>query len=176
MGYLVRMLERQKWENCSNVNDGHLNTPADTITADLKTRSNTLSLWSIDKLEDLSEAVLALAVGRNKITRLDVMILEETTLQAAGLEVKNTPENGHTPVTGFEKSHYDIVELNFEKLGELSKVIIDNIQDTSKCIRFSKGRVSEVLHEGYRENKFNLSNVDPKLEKEFVKFISRKQA
>lgn len=174
MSFFVRMLEKQKWEKINLTELGYNKTPADTITGDLRTVSNNLSLWSIETIDKLNDAILALAVMRNKLTRLDVLVIEENEIEEKGLEVVNTPENGKTPLIGFEEFHYDLVDLNYDKLGDFSQIIIENITDEGKCIRFPKGKIKELLYDGFQDNKFNVEELDDGLKKELQKIIDRK--
>lgn len=175
MGILVRMIEKQKWEKVNLMELGYNKTPADTITSDLKTSSNTLSLWLIDSINDLVKGVLALAVVRNKITRLDVMIFEEHELVQNGLLFKCTPENGHCPVEEFNRNHFDIINMDYEKLGKLSDLIIANLSNEKKCLRFDKAQISNILYDGFINQVFSSGELNESLENELKKIIIKKQ-
>jgi hypothetical protein len=175
MGLLIRMIEKQKWEKVDLVQLGYKKTPGDTITTELKTSANTLSLWFVDNVSELFKAVLALAVGRNKITRLDIMIFEEYDLVQNGLIVENTPENGHCPIEEYNDFHYDIINLDFEKLGKISELIISNLNLTEKCIRFDKSKISDILYDAYSKGAFSLEELSESLVKDLKKVISRKE-
>lgn len=175
MGLLVRMLERQKWEKDAIAQHGHTKTPADTITSDLKTSSNTLSLWKVEDSTAVLKGVLALAVVRNSITRLDIMIFEEQELIESGLDIKNTPENGHTPLEHFNDNHFDLVGMDYEKLGKLSGLIINNIGNASKCIRYDKAKIGDILYNGYINGDFLLEELNERLQKDLEKIIKKKQ-
>ncbi|MGR9544827.1 hypothetical protein [Priestia megaterium] len=167
------MLERQKWQKEELSDTGHPKTPADTITSDLRTRYNTLSLWRIENREELTKAVLALAVGRNQITRLDVMILDQVEYEKIDLTIKHTPENGHTPLENFHENHYDLIDMDYQKLGLLSQLIIDNVNEPEKCIRFEKPKVAEILYDAYINQEFELEELDNGLQKDLLKTIKR---
>ncbi|WP_322552033.1 hypothetical protein AAB109_11345 [Priestia megaterium] len=167
------MLERQKWEKPELPQTGHSKTPADTITSDLRTRSNTLSLWRIENKEDLTKAVLALAVGRNQITRLDVMILDQVEFEEADLTIEHTPENGHTPLENFHENHYDLIDMDYQKLGVLSQLIIDNVKNPEKCIRFEKSKMIEILYDAYINQEFEFEELSNGLQQDLLKAIKR---
>lgn len=176
MSFFVRMLERQKWEKNNLSELGYSKTPADTITGDLRTVSNNLSLWSIETIDRLHDAILALAVMRNKLTRLDVLIIEKNKIEEKGLEVLNTPENGKTPLIGFEEFHYDLIDLNYDKLGDFSQIIIESVIDEELCIRFPKGEISKILYDGFQDKKFSLEELDDGLKEELEKVIARRKS
>jgi hypothetical protein len=173
MGLLVRMLEKQKWEKIDLVQMGHTKTPADTITTDLKTSSNTLSLWRIEDDTEILKSVLALAVMRNKITRLDVMIFDETELIESGLEIQNTPENGDTPYEEFNQNHFDIIQMDYEKLGHLSELMIRKLKDDSKCIRYNKAKISEILYNGLVDGNYLFEALSESLQVDLKKKNNR---
>ena len=175
MNFLVRMLEKQKWEKINLVELGYNKTPADTLTGDLKTVSNSLSLWSIETLDKLNDAVLALALMRNQLTRLDVIVIEKDKIVSKDLEILNTHTNGKTPYIGFEKYHYDLINLNYEKLGVFSQIVIDNIADEEKCIRYPKNQVSTLLYEGFKNDKFDIHELDDRLKEDLQKVIARQE-
>lgn len=175
MTLFVRMLEKQKWDNKNLSELEHGRTPADTITGDLRTKSNTLSLWSIETKDKLNDAILALAVMRNQLARLDILIIEGIEIEEKGLEFENTPDNAKTPLTNFDEYHYDLINLTYDKLGSLSQLIIKNLTDTDKCIRYLRSEVAEVLYEGFQNQKFDLDDLDDKLKKDLLKVINRKE-
>lgn len=174
MGCFVRMLEKQKWENNNLVDLGYNETPADTITGDLRTVSNKLSLWLIDSLDVLNDAILALALMRNKLTRLDIIMIDRIKIEQKGLEVLNTPENGKTPLINFDEYHYDVINLTYDKLGIFSQIIIDDVTNEEKCLRYTKGEISELLFEGYMNNRFKIDCLNEGLIKDLQKVIERK--
>lgn len=175
MAYLVRMLERQKWEKLKESKEDIFTTPADTITSELRTKSNTLSLWLIKSLDELSGAVLALAVGRNRITRLDILLLDEDDFEKKGLSIVNSPDSGLSPYTGYNQFHYDLTDMDYEKLGLFSEIIIEKVDDGSKCIRFDKAKIGELLYEGYKKQFFYVEELDKSLQVELSKLIQKKE-
>jgi hypothetical protein len=57
MKLLVRKIERAKWMQKDVVNGA---TPsADAVTGSLRTKNNTLSVWQIENLDELEDAVIA---------------------------------------------------------------------------------------------------------------------
>lgn len=175
MSMMVRMLEKQKWASVNLSTEDHTKTPADAITSDLRTRSNTLSLWLINTRDELVNAVLALAVGRKQITRLDVMILEKDIIEEKGLTVVNSPESGLSPIEEYNDYHYDLIGMDYLKLGILSEIILDNLDNPENCIRFDKKDIGDIIYEGYKSKKFNIEELDAKLQGELLKVINRKE-
>lgn len=172
MGLFVRMLEKQKWERLIGV--GHIKTPADTLQSELKTDSNNLSLWLVENDVDLTNAVLALAVARNKITRLDIFVTDQVDFEQRGLNTENTPKNGLSPYNSFNDNHYDLVNIDYEKLGILSQMIIDSVPNPKKVIRYGKGVIENILYQGYTEHKFDIEELSERLQEDIIKLIQKK--
>jgi len=171
MGLFVRMIERQKWEKVNLSELGYAKTPSDTITSELRTHSNTLSLWFIENINLLSNAILAIALMRNKITRLDIIILDADEITSKDLKIVHSPQNGFSPFDDFNNFHYDIVEMDYEKLGVFSDLVISNIENKTKCFRYNKGDIGKILNEGYQNGFFNLDEIQISLKKELEKLI-----
>ena len=141
MSFLVRMINRAKWE--PPVNSG---IPADAITNDLKTSSNTLSFWKCDKPKinseiELQDVALALAAGRPKLDRLGLIYIEETAFSKMSLPLHQTP--GNTPVDSLRNSHFDLVDLDFVRLGKVAYLIHGGLSDSHAL--FSKAQVKEII-------------------------------
>lgn len=173
MGFFARMIERQKWERLKTV--GHTKTPADTLQSELKTDSNNLSLWLAESSGELSNAVLALAVARNKITRLDVLILDQQEYEQKGFTTVNSQENGLSAYTDFNEFHYDLVAIDYEKLGVLSQMIIDNTDNPEICKRYGKGDIEDILYQGLLDRKFNIEELNDNLKEKVIKLIEKKR-
>lgn len=90
MEVLARKVSRAKWpttyEDLPNI------VPADAITGDLRTSSNTLSFWRCDssESEDLERAVIALASGAERPDQVQLVYLSESALRAEGISLTNT--------------------------------------------------------------------------------------
>lgn len=169
MALMVRMLEKQKWAVVVDFDKDYKKTPADTITKELKTDSNNLSLWKIQSDSELLDAILAIAVSRNEIARLDIVIFDDAEFANKGLNVKNTPENGLCPIESFNQFHYDLENLDYEKLGLFSSMIIDKIEDETKCIRYGRGSIKRMVITAFKEGKIPEENLSKKLLEEIKK-------
>ena len=70
--FLARKITRAKWVS-ADLDSGEI--PADAVTADLRTKNNTLSFWQCgDGTEEgLNEAVLALAAAGQRVENIDIV-------------------------------------------------------------------------------------------------------
>ena len=171
---MVRMFERQKWSYEEPLSGDHNIIPADTITSDLRTRSNTLSFWSINTPDELEDAVLAIATSRNQLTRLDVLILQEDKIVESNLELVLSPETGHSPYSLMNEKHYNLVNLNYNKLGDLSRIIISVVENDGVSHRYTKQQIREIIYSGHMNGKIEFDEMHEDLQKELTKFILSK--
>ncbi len=77
--FVVRMITRSKWEPKPDEQVGDM--PADAVTGDLKTQDNKLSFWQSfsGTKGELEDIVLAIAAGRNKIEKVEIVWLGSVT-------------------------------------------------------------------------------------------------
>lgn len=136
MAYLVRAFRSVAWTNCTS----YKFLPADTITqGELRTTKNVLSLWKINSLDEMESVAIAFGVsGTYK---------SESTIELIAIPIEKIEEisvlkqiNSTTPFVEFRDRHYDICNLNYEKLGLFAKLILEQIKDDANyfCISYPK--------------------------------------
>lgn len=135
MGYYVRMINHSKWskaykklkelEESKEVTKD--DTHADVITTELRTQKNTISLWKIENLNELDEIILSLALNREKLDRLDIMIIEQEKLEnyIDKSDIHHDPKTAYTAINKLEEKHYDIVNMNYDSIGKLSECMMN---------------------------------------------------
>ena len=160
MSYYVRMIGYNKWSHSYNelkeISDFSRNeTHADVITTELRTHNNTISLWKIESLDDIDDIVLSLAMSRDKLARLDIMIMEQEKLEAfiAKDNIKIAPDSANTAIEKLKKQHYDIVDMTYTNLGELSECMmsiweeeIDKEEGNDLIIKKTIGEIRAIYH------------------------------
>lgn len=94
--FLARMITRPKWQPKRGLASDEI--PADAITADLRTSNNALSFWQCGEATDpeISTAVLAIAAGRDRLQKLDIVWIPRDELIRSGHQMRST--QGRTPV------------------------------------------------------------------------------
>lgn len=140
MGFLVRKINISKWPQ--NGEKDVFKVASDAITICLKSSGNTLSVWKIDKEQNLEEAVLALASGFQHLEAIDVVMLEEDKIKE-GIEAKQTV--GQTPVKDLEHTHFDLINLNYYTIGLIAESIIKEIE-VKRVKRFTIGKLKLILN------------------------------
>jgi len=76
--FLARMISQVKWRQLEWINEGDIS--ADALTCDLRTLENHLSFWQCKdgSIKEIEDVALAIASGRDKIDKLDIVLIEET--------------------------------------------------------------------------------------------------
>lgn len=117
---------------------------ADAVTADLRTQSNKLSFWRCDDGTDqeIENVVLAIAAGRDRIDKVEIVLIDDTGLKKDGQTIRAT--DGRTPIGSLVKLHVDVIQLNYYRLGEVARRVASAIA-AGQCHRVSKKRVEALL-------------------------------
>lgn len=142
MSLLVRKIDRAKWIQNDIANGKEVS--ADAITNCMKTKDNTLSVWKIDNPSHVNDAVLAMASYFDHLDTIDIVVLDESALERAGLRIVPTP--GNTPVKRLVDFHRLISELTYRTLGVLAGFTTQCFRETT-VHRFTRGQLRTLLKE-----------------------------
>lgn len=140
MPFLVRKINKAKWFQLDIHQSNEVS--ADAITNCLKTTKNTLSVWHIESEDDLDNAVLAIVANQEHLDTIDIVILDESSLNDYNLNIVASP--GETPVTSLINAHRDIAELTFTKLGQVKEHIVERIRN-NKLKRYTVASLKKIL-------------------------------
>lgn len=147
MNTLIRKFTRTKWLVNTNRSIGHYS--ADAITGCIRTSGETLSVWVTDSKNLTSEhnkKILAgLALGMTKPDAIDVIFFDKEEVSNLGLEIIES--EGQTVVGTINKFHNDIVNIDYAKLGIISKHIVSTLSDDSNAIRITKNKLIDIVCE-----------------------------
>ena len=156
----VRKINKSKWNNqLSGSEDEKKIIGADAITNCLKTTSNTLSIWNVDNIED---AVIALAATRDTIAAIDIIVFDESFFEDNDIKIKQIKANN--PIKDLEDFHYDIVELEFWKLGIISEEIAINASTNKTYIqRYTASTIKRLLKDAIKSDRCEVSELHPSL-------------
>ncbi len=126
MSLLVRKIELAKWKQ-NKIAEGEPPS-ADAITGCIRTSQNSLSVWHISDMEQLEDAVLAIASGLQKPDTLNFLVLDSSFLEESGLRIGDL-KSVRTPYDAFKENHRDIIELDYCSLGTMANIIIDHVKN-----------------------------------------------
>jgi hypothetical protein len=122
MAHLARKITLSKW---SKIDDA---ISADAITSCLRTTKNTLSFWTVDKLnkESIEEVVLAMASSGEKLDKMDLVLISVEFFNRCNISI--VEEIGNSKVEDLNYTHRDAVNLNLPKISAISSEILDQIE------------------------------------------------
>lgn len=132
----------------------------------MKTTQNALSVWKADDETDIEDAVVALALSRDKVDKIYGVNLDSDILNGKGIVFEENP--GEAP--GMKKEildkHRDLVELDYWRVGYLAEYMTNLVKENGPQIRFSAKNVRNLMEKYKEEDKINLDEMKPKLKKD----------
>lgn len=160
MALLVRKIDYNKWMQ-RRILDGE-QPSGDAITNCMKTKWNTLSLWSIGDEGELDEAVLAIAADFTNLDAIDVLKIDPLLIEGKGLHLVES--QGVTHYIGFVNNHLDVIDLDYTSLGRMAEVIVESILLGGRK-RFTHGELKRILTKAVEEGKVQWADLEPDVQK-----------
>lgn len=146
---------------------------ADIPTMEFRSKNGTLSTWYINSLDEIGNAVLAIAVTSSDITKMDFIIINTDILTENALEYKQTYAGQDIAIPDLQNTHYDIVDITIEKLINCTKVyqkIVELDPNGEKYIvRYAAGEIKDMLKCANRENRIDESKAPKKIKEQLDK-------
>lgn len=158
MSFLVRKLNKRGNLDILMQNDNVEDIFADVSTNEFRTTKGTLSTWIIDNIEDLDNAVLAIALSSTKITKMDFIIMDTKLLEGVNLNYKKTYAGIEIPIADLQDTHYDIIDVSVKKLVDCTKVYKsiysnENQDEEKYIIRVTEAEIKEKLKKAISDNR-----------------------
>lgn len=121
-----RAISQNKWFTVFS----NANYCGDSITGDLRTSQNTLSVWKIDESDkdSIDYYCIITALNRNKLAKVDYVIFDEKDFSDNGIELKQ--EEGLCPAfsnNDIKKKHFDLINIGYNELGKIAKVLREKV-------------------------------------------------
>lgn len=166
--YLVRKITQAKWRSNRELSEGEVS--ADAVTADLRTRGNSLSFWQCDteKKGDLEDAALALAAAAHRVDTFDIVWLRNEELRSDGQTLRKT--RGQTPVGELVDLHVDVCRLDYVRLGRVARRIVTALEEKRHC-RLTRARVRKLLAEAVEERRVEIGDLEVGIQAEVRGFL-----
>ena len=173
MPFLVRKLNKrdQLYSLCEI--DSIEDFDADITTTEFRTTNGCVSTWIIDSLENLDDAVLAIAVTSSEISRMDVIVIDTNLLEKNSLHYKQTYAGQDIAIPDLQNKHYDIINVSIKKLVDCTKVyqeIVEKDSGNNKYIvRYAAGEIKDMLKKAIECNRIDESKALKKVKLEIEK-------
>lgn len=139
---------------------------ADIPTMEFRSKNGTLSTWRINSLEEIGNAVLAIAVTSSDITKMDFIIINTDLLTENSLEYKQTYAGQDIAIPDLQDTHYDIIGVTIEKLVNCTKVYQRIVEldpnGETYIIRYAAGEIKDLLKSAIEEHRVDESKAPKK--------------
>lgn len=163
--YYMRKISRGKWPEESRIAQATLeDIQADTVTNELKTDQNTLSLWEANNPEEIDDVFVALASNLDSIGTMCIVKIDEERLR--GFTIDN--QLGDTPAIEINAKHHNVTGLNYVNMGRVIQEIVGSLADNG-LERRTKGQMRKLLVDAYKKGKLDMDKISEKLRDEIYK-------
>lgn len=146
---------------------------ADIPTMEFRSKNGTLSTWCINSLEEIGNAVLAIAVTSSDITKMDFIIINTDLLTENSLEYKQTYAGQDIAIPDLQDTHYDIIGITIEKLVNCTKVyqriVESDPNGETYIIRYAAGEIKDLLKCAIEEHRVDESKAPKKIKEQLDK-------
>ena len=134
-----------RWDGTTVVNREDATTAGDVIS-DLRTQSNTLSVWQADTPEDINDALVAMSLNRSDVSKMIALLLDEKDLSAMQIDFSDAiPGKAPGAVESIKNKHRDLLEIDYKRLGVLSDYMMKVVHDKDKRIEITKPNLKKLL-------------------------------
>ena len=166
--FLIRKISRAKWGPRKGLFEDEIS--ADAVTADLRTKDNSLSFWGCgDGAEaEVEEAALALAAANNSIEKLDIVWLSDDELLADGQTIEHT--KGRTPVKYLIERHVHVSRLDYGRLGKVASRIVVAIKE-ERYRRLARECVRNLLATAVEQKRVELADLEERVRTEVCELL-----
>lgn len=167
--YYLRKLSKpntvNKLKNMPNIG----NAPADLLKQEWPTKSNTLSFWKCESLDDTVDTMKAILLSATSIEKSRFIILDDDMLDKYGIE-RDFSKKGKTGYKGFEELHVDFCNLTYEKIGEIIVLTKESLNMEKRVIDLSREKVKEYIKEVCDAKLIDTSQMNEDLFKDIKKY------
>ncbi len=143
--YYLRCIAPEKWES-----KGCLDAVS---VSDLDTEDNDISVWQINDMSELEEAGLTIAMTKDRIKEVNVVIMEDKQLKELGLEI--TDQQGTSRYAEKNNSHKNIYVPTFWEIGYLTEYIHNQLKDEKNFHYFAEAELNETLYKVVKKGSMN---------------------
>ena len=173
MAFLVRKLNRmEEVFSLVGVTDIH-EIYADIPTTEFRTKKGTLSCWHIETLEEIENAVLAVAITSSDITKMDFIVIDTDFIHTNSLSFEQTYAGQDIAIPDLQNTHYDIIGITTDKLINCTKIyqsVAELDPDGNRfIIRYTAGEIKDLLKQAIEAERIDDSKAPRKIKEHLDK-------
>jgi hypothetical protein len=156
------MINVAKWKMRAIGQLPRARVPGEGVTSDLKIENSSLSFWACDPTQSssLEQVVLALASGRDKLDRLDLVWLDEAAIAKAKARLVESP--GDTPAQEIRDRHRDLTDFSLNGVFNLARGIA-KAANGGRTKRWTKAEVLKILTDAANTNALDFSQLSEEI-------------
>lgn len=164
MAYYVRKIMRSTSPNILDElpTDELSNISSDVATNEFRSSDSKLSVWYIDSLAELDKAILAIAMGGQKIEAFKLIVMESNIIDN-NFTIECSP--GKTAAFNLVDTHRDICGITYKTLFTLLTAY-KNAVDNDKCHRCTAADLRRLAKEALMKNQIDIELAGDKLVKD----------
>lgn len=170
MPFLVRKLNKRDQISKLVEREAVEDIYADVPTCEFRTTNGSLSTWLIESLDDIDNAVLAIAVSSSQISKMDFIVIDTSILDQNGLEYKQTYAGIEIPIADLQNTHYDILDISLKKLincANVYKIIYsqENDEEEKFIKRFTEVEIKGILKKAISDKRVDVTKASKSIRK-----------
>ncbi len=162
---VIRLISNiNKWDGSKIINRDDAYMCGDALS-DLRTTDNRLSVWKADNQEDINDAIVALALNRDSVCKINYFLLSEENLSKIGINIVDDKEGlaaGLLDPTILKK-HRDLIDIDYWRLGFLAEHMLMLAEENDNRMIVSKSEVKKLLIQYKEANKIQPESMNVKL-------------
>lgn len=168
--------KRSLWERIWHRKQVKYNAPADAITQCLKSTNNELSVWVVENEKQIDYALLAMALGTSTsdISTLHYILINESELEEASLQFKQSLDDADTAVPKLKCLHNDLKQIHYNELGKLQDIIVEHVMK-NKQKRITAGELKKLIEKAIDNGWIDYDMLDEKYMENLKKYFKTKQ-
>lgn len=165
--YYVRKLSKPSSLFKLQALDNFQNMQADFLGQDLRTSTNTLSVWRSESLkqEDIDKAINAALLASSQVNTSQFLIIDSDALEQAGIRTDDT-EPGKTGYSGLEGLHTNLCDLTYEKIGCILQVYCKCCKDKQRTPKIDKEQFKQIIISANEAQCLNMKALQEHMQKE----------
>ena len=118
-------------------------------------------------MTDVANAVLAIAITSNHITKMDLIVIDKNILDGNELQYNQTYSGMQIAVPDLQDTHYDIQEISLKKLENCCAVYKKVLQDDDGkeiyLVRYAAGQIKDLIIDAIKAHRIDSNKAKGKV-------------
>lgn len=177
MKYIRRINSINHWDvRQMDLYKGSFST-GDILFSELKTDKNTLSLWSYQDDQEISDLLVAIALGRDSIQKLVYVIMDDEGIEKMGIPCK--PERGDADGLKSENilmKHVNLTNIDFWRLGYVAEYLCELTQNNATHSCITENELFKLIRSRVEGGMVIVDEMNEKMRLSYQRHLEKEQA